>query len=122
MQINEMLEEYYRLKERQKRLNAQIDTMNKEIKDYMITNETDKLEAENYKADLKKQEKTTWVEPILIEKLKKIGYNELIKTKEYVDYDLMEKYIYTNQLKITKVKDCMNKIEILTLRVSEVKK
>lgn len=122
MEINEMLEEYYSLKEREKTIKARLDTMNKEIKDYMITNAVEKLELGEYKADLKKTEKTTWIEPVLIERLRKFGYNELVKTKEYVDLALMEKYIYTNQLKITKVKDCMNKSEIFTLRVSEVKK
>lgn len=120
--INEIMEHYYHLKQKESLLKNDLDTFNKMLKDYFIKNDLEKFEGDNFKATVSKRETVKWVEPVLIERLKKLGFGELVKTKEYVDMKLLEDYLYTNQIKETKIRDCKTVSEVITLKVSEVKK
>lgn len=121
-EVNEAIEHYYHLKQQESEIKNELDAYNKLIKDYALSNDLENIEYAGYKANVSKRIKTSWVEPILIEKLKKLGYSELVKTKEYVDLELLENYIYTKQIKEARIKDCKNEMEIIILKVSEVRK
>lgn len=121
-EVNEAIEHYYHLKQQESKIKNDLEAYNKLIKNYALSNDLENIEYAGYKANVSKRVKTSWVEPILIEKLKKLGYPELVKTKEYVDLELLENYIYTKQIKEAKIKDCKNEMEIIILKVSEVRK
>lgn len=118
-QLNILFENYVIEKEKEKKIKDVVKQLNDEIKGYFLQNGFDKIDTDDYKASVSKSEKVSWVEPVLINKLKKLGFNELIKTKEYVDFDLLESYIYNKQLKETSIKDCKNITEVITLRVNK---
>lgn len=119
--LNELLGNYYDLKELEKSTAAKIKPLNEEIKQYFLENQIEKFDNKDfdYKASISKTEKASWVEPILIERLKKLGFGECIKTKEYVDMAMFESYLYNGKLKEAKIKDCKNVNEIISLRVSK---
>lgn len=119
--LNDLMKQYYDAKELEKKTQALIKPLNEEIKKYLIDNNIDKLDEDelDYKASISKTNKVSWVEPILIERLKKLGFEEAIKTKEYVDMTILESLLYNGKIKEKKIEDCKNVTEIITLRVNK---
>lgn len=119
--LNDLMRQYYDAKELEKKTQALIKPLNEEIKKYLIDNNIDKLDEDelDYKASISKTNKVSWVEPILIERLKKLGFGEAIKTKEYVDMTILESLLYNGKIKEKKIEDCKNVTEIITLRVNK---
>lgn len=99
------------------RENAQIKAI---MKDFVITN----YEAGGYKASYTVSERESMNEEMLLEIAHIHGIPEIVKTKEYIDYDALENAIYNGRisqdvlLEMNKAKEIK---EVVTLRVTKVK-
>jgi len=99
------------------RENAQIKAI---MKDFVITN----YEAGGYKASYSVSERESMNEEMLLEIAHNHGISEIVKTKEYIDYDALENAIYNGHisqdilLEMNKAKEIK---EVVTLRVTKVK-
>ena len=101
------------------------DTENKQIKEMM---EEGSYEAGGYKATKSVQVRESMNEDKLLDVLKQyaIGYdeNKLIKTKEYVDMDVLESMLYKGMIDkevLMQIDKCRETKEVVTLRISKVK-
>ena len=98
--------------------NAQIKAI---MKDFVVTN----YEAGGYKATYCVSNRETMNEEMLLDIAHRNGISEIVKTKEYIDFDALENAIYNGKisddilLEMNKAKEVK---EVVTLRVSKVKK
>ncbi len=100
------------------RENAQIKAI---MKDFAIQN----YEAENYKATYTISERESMNEEILLGIAHHYGISEIVKTKEYIDFDALENAIYNGKIssEILQEMDKAKEVkEVVTLRVTKVKK
>lgn len=103
MDIKEKVNQYGKLKEQESALKKDVDKLNKEIKTYMGENELDTLEADDFVASYTLRRKEDFNEDKLIdlfkEELKDYAYEMgIIKTKEYIDMDAVEKAAYNGNI------------------------
>lgn len=105
------------------------DTENKQIKELM---DEGSYEANGYKATKSIQVRESMNEDKLLDVLKDLDDNyaidcygtNLIKTKEYVDMDVLESLIYKGKLSnevLMEIDKCRESKEVVTLRISKVK-
>ena len=98
--------------------NAQIKAI---MKDFAIQN----YETENYKATYTISERESMNEEILLGIAHHYGISEIVKTKEYIDFDALENAIYNGKIssEILQEMDKAKEVkEVVTLRVTKVKK
>lgn len=102
------------------------DAENAEIKALMTELELDKASTEDYTAILSIQHRETMDEDKLLEVLRDAGYADIvIRTKEYVDMDLLEAAIYHDRIDkdtLLAMQRCKEVKEVQTLKISKRKK
>lgn len=102
------------------------DAENAEIKALMTELELDKASTEDYTATLSIQHRETMDEDKLLEVLRDAGYADIvIRTKEYVDMDLLESAIYHEMIDketLFAMQRCKEVKEVQTLKISKRKK
>lgn len=102
------------------------DAENAEIKALMTELELDKASTEDYTATLSIQHRETMDEDKLLEVLRNAGYADIvIRTKEYVDMDLLEAAIYHDRIDkdtLLAMQRCKEVKEVQTLKISKRKK
>lgn len=102
------------------------DAENAEIKALMTELELDKASTEDYTATLSIQHRETMDEDKLLEVLRNAGYADIvIRTKEYVDMDLLESAIYHEMIDkdtLLAMQRCKEVKEVQTLKISKRKK
>lgn len=102
------------------------DAENAEIKALMTELELDKASTEDYTATLSIQHRETMDEDKLLEVLRNAGYADIvIRTKEYVDMDLLESAIYHDMIDketLFAMQRCKEVKEVQTLKISKRKK
>lgn len=97
--------------------NAQIKAI---MKDFVVT----EYEAGGYKASYIVSKRETLNEEKLLEVAHQFGISEIVKTKEYIDFDALEKAIYDGRIsedimmEMDKAKEVK---EVVTLRVAKIK-
>lgn len=100
-----------------------VDKDNAAIKAIMLEeNIPEVITADGLKATCSISYKESFVEDALIAKIKELGVDGVIKQKEYVDMEALENAIYHGQLNAAELAPCQEKKEVVTLRVSKVKK
>lgn len=106
--LNRVLRSYYYQKNIANNAKKMADSLNKEIKNYMNENQLGEIRDGDipFLVDLKVKEKEEWIEELLLIKLKDLGFSELIKTKECVDYEKLEKYLYTGKILKREIQGC----------------
>ena len=75
----------------------------------------------DYTAKISIQQRQTLNEDKLLDVIKDMDRPDLIKTKEYVDMDLLEKALYNGEIDANDIDICMNTKEIVTLKVTHNK-
>lgn len=98
------------------------DKYNAQIKVLMAENDISEVSTEDTKIVLTKQLRQQFIEEILIQKLKDLKIKNVIKKKEYVDMDALETAIYNGEVNAAELASCQSTQEVLTLRLSNVKK
>lgn len=100
------------------------DKENAKIKSIMTEFDLSNYEVAGYKATKSVSERETLNEEMLLQIAHQHGISEIIKTKEYVDFDALEKAIYDSKiskeilLEMDKAKEVK---EVITLRVTKIK-
>lgn len=120
--LNSTIECFYEDKQQLDNYKKSTDEYNKEIKKLM--NELNKTEFETDNgliAKINVQNRESFNEDKLIEKLKELDGTSAIKTKEYVDMDELEDLIYNGQIDASELTPCKVSKEVITLKVSERK-
>ena len=134
--LKDLVEAYGSNKKETDDLKKVVDSQNKQIKELMESNNLTKFESDNYKVSLsistrdvidEKQllaEARTFViaDGIDLKSAEEVG---LIKTKEYVDMDVLESLMYKGGISeedLLKIDKCRDTKEVAMLRVSKIKK
>lgn len=91
------------------------------MKDLGLTN----YETGKYRALYSVSERESMNEEMLLDIAHRLGISEIVKTKEYIDFDALENAIYNNRisqealLEMDKAKEVK---EVVTLRITKIKK
>jgi len=102
----------------------QCDAQNSEIKKLMAEQKIKDFEADGVTVKYIIQNKESMDESRLIQVLKKGGYSDIIKTREYVDMDALENALYHDTIDkdtIVEMDKCRECKEVVQLRVSKKK-
>lgn len=120
--LKELIEVYYEDKTAMDGYKKSVDKHNKQIKEMMQDYNIEELETDNgLVAKMNIQKRESFNEAKLLEKLKTLGVTTPIKTIEVVDMDLLEDSIYNGQLDASKLSDCEQVKEVITLKVNKKK-
>ena len=98
---------------------------NEEIKSLMFELGIDEAESEDYVAKRTVQKRENINEAKLLEIAHHYGIPEIVKVKEYIDYDALENALYNNLIPTEAVLEMNNAKtvkEVVTLRVTKRKK
>lgn len=93
--LETLIPEYYETKETVDSLKKTCDELNTAIKTKMEANS--QYAVDGYTAKITIQKRESFKEEKLIETLKSLGANDAIKTKEYVDMDVLESMLFNKQ-------------------------
>lgn len=121
-ELENEINKFYQSKIELDNYKAITDQSNKLIKDLMA-----ELDIKEYSTDegniakLIIQNRESFNEIALIDRLKELGITKPIKTVEVIDYEVLEDVIYNNELDATKLTDCKQSKEVITLKVSKRK-
>ncbi len=99
-----------------------VDKDNKEIKSIMLGAGLREFVVDDIKASCSVSEREDFIEEALIAKLKEMKVPGIVKKKEYVDMDALENAIYNGKINAAALADCRTKKEVVTLRVTKLKR
>lgn len=125
--LESQVREYAEQKAQLDALKKWCDSESKEIKETMQELDLDKIDAGDYVATCTVSNRETMNESHLLDIIERseLNVDGLIKTKEYVDFDVLERAIYNNQipqdilLEMDKAREVK---EVVTLRVTKKKR
>ena len=123
--LDELIPQYAMNKSEMDSYKKICDKENAEIKKLMTDLVLPFYEAGEYKATCTISERESMNEEMLLEIAHNHGISEIVKTKEYIDFDALEKAIYDGKisqeilLELDKAKEVK---KVTTLRVSKIKK
>ena len=123
--LSKAIDEYKESKDRENALKKANDRIGKDIKQYMIDNDMTKASGEKYAVTMSKTVKQKLNEDLAIEIIKENLDGALlasvIKQKEYIDEDALEKLVYNGDFDITKLAKAEINTTTYTLRTSVIK-
>ena len=123
--LSKAIDEYKESKDKENALQKANDRMGKDIKQYMIDNNMTKANGEKYTVTMSKTVKQKLNEDLAIEIIKENLDGALlasvIKQKEYIDEDALEKLVYNGDFDITKLAKAEINTTTYTLRTSVIK-
>ena len=123
--LSKSIDEYKESKDKENALKKANDRMSKDIKQYMIDNDMTKANGEKYTVTMSKTAKQKLNEDLAIEIIKEnldgVLLASVIKQKEYIDEDALEKLVYNGDFDITKLAKAEINTTTYTLRTSVIK-
>ena len=123
--LSKAIDEYKESKDKENSLKKANDRIGKDIKQYMIDNNMTKANGEKYTVTMSKNVKQKLNEDLAIEIIKEnLGgalLASVIKQKEYIDEDALEKLVYNGDFDITKLAKAEINTITYTLRASVIK-
>ena len=123
--LSKAIDEYKESKDKENALKKENDRMGKDIKQYMMDNDMTKANGEKYTVTMSKTVKQKLNEDLAIEIIKENLDGALlasvIKQKEYIDEDALEKLVYNGDFDITKLAKAEINTTTYTLRTSVIK-
>ena len=123
--LSKAIDEYKESKDKENALKKANDRMGKDIKQYMMDNDMTKANGEKYTVTMYKTVKQKLNEDLAIEIIKEnLGgalLASVIKQKEYIDEDALEKLVYNGDFDITKLAKAEINTTTYTLRTSVIK-
>ena len=123
--INKIIDLYKESKDKENALKKSNTEMGNNIKSYFNTNGLDRVDTDKYTATVTTSTSESLNEELAIEIIKEnLGGAMLatvIKTKEYIDEDALEKLVYNGDFDITKLAKAKITKTTSTLRVSKKK-
>jgi len=94
----------------------------KEIKQLMLDGSIEEFPCGDLRATCKISTREDFNQDRLLAKIKQLGVQGIIKTVEVVDMDALENALYHGQLNAAELVTCRESKEVVTLRVSKIKK
>lgn len=123
--LSKIIDEYKESKDKENALKKANDRMGKDIKQYMLDNDMTKANGDKYTVTMSKTVKQKLNEDLAIEIIKENLDGALlasvIKQKEYIDEDALEKLVYNGDFDITKLAKAEINTTTYTLRTSVIK-
>ena len=123
--INKILDLYKESRDKENALKKSNTEMGNNIKSYFKTNGLDRIDTDKYTATVTTSTSESLNEELAIEIIKEnLGgamLNTVIKTKEYIDEDALEKLVYNGDFDITKLAKAKITKTTSTLRVGKKK-
>jgi hypothetical protein len=123
--LSKAIDEYKESKDKENALKKANDSMSKDIKQYMLDNEMTKANGEKYSVTMSKTVKQKLNEDLAIEIIKENLDGALlasvIKQKEYIDEDALEKLVYNGDFDVAKLAKAKMVQETYTLRATKKK-
>lgn len=123
--LSEMIDTYKTSKDKENALKKVNSEMNENIKTYMQEHNMTSANSKNWTATLSCTKKESLNEDLAIEIIKKnLGgalLSSVIKQKEYIDEDALEKLVYNGDFDINKLAKAKMVKETYTLRVGKKK-
>ena len=123
--LSKIIDEYKESKDRENALKKVNNELNENIKSYMHEHNMSSADSEKYTATLTKTDKEFLNDDLAIELIKEnlegALLNTVIKTKEYIDEDALEKLVFNGQFDISKLERAKIKKTSYTLRVTRRK-
>ena len=117
--FKELIKSYYELNEQKKKYDSSVKKLNVEIKDYMFEHDLEIFNFEDYSVKRSVSERVKFNEDLLVQIIREIGREDLIKTKEYVDLDELEREIYRESIDASKLAPSQEITEVVTLNVKK---
>ena len=123
--LSEMIDTYKASKDKENALKKANNEMNENIKIYMQEHDMKSANSEKYTATLSCAKKESLNEDLAIEIIKEnLGgalLSSVIKQKEYIDEDALEKLVYNGDFDINKLAKAKMVKETYTLRIGKKK-
>ena len=123
--INKIIDLYKESKEKENALKKSNTEMGNNIKSYFQTNGIDRVDTDKYTATVTTSTSESLNEELAIELIKQnlagAMLNTVIKTKEYIDEDALEKLVYNGDFDIAKLAKAKITKTTSTLRVGKKK-
>ena len=123
--LTKVIDAYKESKDKENTLKKVNSEMNDSIKSYMLLNKMESASSEKYTARVTHTTKETLNEELAIEIIKEnLGgalLNSVIKQKEYIDEDALEKLVYNGDFDINKLAKAKLVTDVYTLRVGKKK-
>jgi len=119
--LQELIQRYQLNKSEMDSYKKIVDKDNNEIKKIMLESRLPEFIVGDIKATCSVSEREDFIEEALIEKLKEMKVDGVIKMKEYIDMDALENAIYNGELNAAELASCQTKKEVVTLRVTKIK-
>lgn len=121
-ELNNYIEEFYIVKSEADKYKKLAEENNKKIKELMEQSDLTEFTTENgLIAKITIQNRESFIEPKLIEALKKLELTDVIKTVEVIDYDELENAIYNGLVDAATLSEFKETKQIQTLKVSKKK-
>lgn len=123
--LSKIIDEYKESKDKENALKKVNNELNENIKSYMYEHDMSSADSEKYTATLTKTDEESLNEDLAIEliqeNLEGALLNTVIKTKEYIDEDALEKLVFNGQFDISKLEKAKITKTSYTLRVTRRK-
>ena len=121
--LSKVIDEYKESKDKENALKKANDRIGKDIKKYMLDNDMTKANGEQYTVTMSKTVKQKLNEDLAIEIIKENLDGALlasvIKQKEYIDEDALEKLVYNGDFDISKLEKAKITKVTTTLRIKK---
>ena len=105
-------------------MKSYVDEDNKKIKELMTQQDLKSYDTNGYRATVSVQKRESMNEEKLLNIAHEYGI-DIIKTKEYIDFDALENAIYHNEISLDvleKIESCREVKEVYALRVGKMKR
>lgn len=123
--LSKTIDEYKESKDKENALKKANNEMNENIKSYMYEHDMSSADSNKYTATLSCTKKESLNEDLAIEIIKEnLGgalLSSVIKQKEYIDEDALEKLVYNGDFDINKLAKAKMVKETYTLRITKRK-
>lgn len=121
VRLTTMAEDYYEVSETLKPLEEQKKDLSSRIKDLMISNSISLFNTPKVTATIRETVKSSFIEELLIDTIKKLGVEGIIKTREYVDMSALESAIYKGAINGADLAQCQTETLTRSLYVTKLK-
>lgn len=122
--LDELIPQYAQNKAEMESYKKICDRENAEIKSIMKSFVVQTYQAGGYKASYSVSKRESMNEEMLLQIAHMHGIPEIVKTKEYIDFDALEKAIYDGKISddiLMEMDKAKETKEVVTLRISKVK-
>lgn len=120
-ELKNLIDSYGESKKEENAIVKRNNERNSQIKQLFLDNDISSFETDSFIATVSETEKQSLNNELALSILKKeLGENELtsvVKTKEYIDEDALEKLVFNGQFDISKLEKAVDKKIVSTLRI-----